>query len=113
MGVVETLGEDTSLIVGHDWGSPIASAAASFRPDIFKGIALLSVPYTPRGDSRPSEFFKSLGGEEEFYIEYFQEPGRAEKEISQNPAKWLEGFYFTASGDAPEVTGDELSLIHI
>jgi Predicted hydrolases or acyltransferases (alpha/beta hydrolase superfamily) len=57
VGVVETLGEDTSLIVGHDWGSPIASAAASFRPDIFKGIALLSVPYTPRGDSRPSEFF--------------------------------------------------------
>ena len=49
VGVVETLGEDTSLIVGHDWGSPIASAAASFRPDIFKGIALLSVPvYTAR-----------------------------------------------------------------
>ena len=110
VGVVQTLGEDSSLIVGHDWGSPIASAAASFRPDIFKGIALLSVPYTPRNDGKPSDFFRSLGGEEEFYIEYFQEPGRAEAEISQNPSKWLEGFYFTASGDAPAVMGNEGSM---
>jgi pimeloyl-ACP methyl ester carboxylesterase len=110
VGVVQTLGEDSSLIVGHDWGSPIASAAASFRPDIFKGIALLSVPYTPRNDGKPSDFFRSLGGEEEFYIEYFQELGRAEAEISQNPSKWLEGFYFTASGNAPAVMGDEGSM---
>ena len=47
VGVVQTLGEESSLIVGHDWGSPIASAAACFRPDIFKGVALISVPYTP------------------------------------------------------------------
>ena len=110
VGVVQTLGEQSSLIVGHDWGSPIAATAACFRPDIFQGVALISVPYTPRGDNKPSDFFKLLGGEEEFYIEYFQKPGRAEAEIAENPAKWLEGFYFTASGDAPPLLENEIGM---
>ena len=42
-----------------------------------------------------------MGGAEEFYIEYFQEPGRAEREVEEDVRRWLLGFYFTASGDAP------------
>jgi pimeloyl-ACP methyl ester carboxylesterase len=42
-----------------------------------------------------------MGGEEEFYIEYFQEPGRAEAEIEPDVRGWLTGFYLSASGDAP------------
>ena len=89
------------MIVGHDWGSPIASAAARLRSDIFTAVGLLSVTYDPRNEHRPSEVFRAMGGEDEFYIEYFQEPGRAEAEIAEDPARWLEGFYFSASGDSP------------
>ena len=99
VGVVEALGESSSVIVGHDWGSPIAATAARLRPDVFTSVALLSVAYEPRNEYRPSEIFNAMGDKEEFYIEYFQEPGRAEAEIAKNPAKWLEGFYFSASGD--------------
>jgi pimeloyl-ACP methyl ester carboxylesterase len=42
-----------------------------------------------------------MGGDEEFYIEYFQEPGRAEAEIEADVRDWLLGFMFSASGDAP------------
>ena len=42
-----------------------------------------------------------MGGSEEFYINYFQEPGRAEREIESDVAGWLLGFYVGASGDAP------------
>ena len=42
-----------------------------------------------------------MGGAEEFYIEYFQQPGRAEAEIEADVRRWLLGFYFSASGDAP------------
>ena len=101
VGVVEALGESSSVIVGHDWGSPIAATAARLRPDVFTSVALLSVAYEPRNEYRPSEIFNAMGDKEEFYIEYFQEPGRAEAEIAKNPAKWLEGFYFSASGDCP------------
>src|SRR5215207_10357129 len=100
LGVVAALGEEQAVIVGHDWGSPIASTSALLRPDVFRALALLSVPYSPRGRTRPSEAFRRMGGDEQFYIEYFQEPGRAEAEIEDDVRSWLLGFYIAASGDA-------------
>lgn len=100
VGVVHALGADAAVIVGHDWGSPIAANSALLRPDVFHGVALLSVPYSPRGETRPTDAFKVLGGDEEFYISYFQEPGRAEAEIEADVRGWLLGFYFSASADA-------------
>jgi pimeloyl-ACP methyl ester carboxylesterase len=41
-----------------------------------------------------------MAGEEEFYIEYFQQPGRAEAEMEADVRSWLRGFYHSASGDA-------------
>jgi pimeloyl-ACP methyl ester carboxylesterase len=87
------------MIVGHDWGSPIAATSALLRPDRFPAVALMSVPYAPPGGRRPTASFARMGGDEEFYINYFQEPGRAEAEIEQEVRSWLLGFYFSASGD--------------
>src|ERR1700730_17264004 len=101
LGVVEALGESRAIIFGHDWGAPIAANSALLRPDVFHALALLSVPYSPRGNRRPSEAFRLMGGTEEFYIEYFQQPGRAESEIEPDVRGWLLGFYYSASGDAP------------
>lgn len=106
LGVVEELGVDSAVIVGHDWGSPIAATSALLRPDVFAAVALLSVPYSPPGGRRPTDVFAGMaGGDEEFYISYFQEPGRAEAEIELDVRSWLTGFYVGASGDAPAVEG--------
>jgi len=99
--LVRALGETEAVIVGHDWGAPIAWTSALLRPDVFRGVAGLSVPYSPPGEHRPSDVFRMMAGAEEFYIEYFQQPGRAEAEIEADVARWLRGFYFSASGDAP------------
>lgn len=101
LGVVEALGEHTAVIVGHDWGSPIAANSALLRPDVFTAVALMSVPYSPPGPRRPTDAFAEMGGDEEFYINYFQEPGRAEAEAEPDVRTWLLGFYVGASGDAP------------
>jgi len=101
VALVHALGERQAVIIGHDWGAPIAWTSALLRPDVFRGVAGLSVPYAPVGEMRPSEMFRLLAGEEEFYIEYFQQPGRAEAELEADVRRWLLGFYFTASGDAP------------
>ncbi len=98
--LVHALGEETAVIVGHDWGAPIAWNSALLRPDVFRAVAGLSVPYSAPGLDRPSAIFRMMGGAEEFYIEYFQQPGRAEAEIEANVRKWLLGFYHSASGDA-------------
>src|SRR5205807_4599220 len=58
------------------------------------------VPYSPAGPTRPTDAFRRMGGDEEFYILYFQQPGRAEAEIEEDVRSWLLGMYVAASGDA-------------
>ncbi|GAB3962667.1 alpha/beta hydrolase [Actinoallomurus acanthiterrae] len=99
VAVVHALGEQTAVIVGHDWGSPIAANSALIRPDVFRAVGLLSVPYAPRGGPRPTEVFAQVGGDDEFYISYFQAPGRAEAEIEPDVRGWLAGIYAALSAD--------------
>jgi pimeloyl-ACP methyl ester carboxylesterase len=106
VGVVNALGERTATIVGHDWGSPIAANSALLRPDVFTAVGLLSVPYAPRGGGRPTDAFAQIGGPDEFYVSYFQEPGRAEVEIEPDVRGWLSGFFAALSGDAALSSGD-------
>jgi pimeloyl-ACP methyl ester carboxylesterase len=100
--VVHALGERTATIIGHDWGSPIAANTALLRPDVFTAVALLSVPYTPRSSHRPTDAYARIGGPGEFYITYFQPPGRAEAEIEPDIRTWLAGIYATLSGQTPD-----------
>ncbi len=99
VGLVKALGATTAAVIGHDWGSLIAANAALLRPDTFTAVATLSAPYTPRGGPRPSEIFAQAGGDAEFYISYFQQPGRAEAEIEPDVRGWLRGCYASLSGD--------------
>ncbi|CAB4581110.1 MAG: alpha/beta fold hydrolase [Actinobacteria bacterium] len=101
VGLVAALGERTATIIGHDWGAPIAWNSAMLRPDVFTAVAGLSVPFAPPGEVRPSVAMRAMAGDEEFYVEYFQEPGRAEAEIEADVRGWLLGFMFSGSGDAP------------
>lgn len=101
VALVAALGEDRAAIVGHDWGAPIAWTSALLRPDLFTAVAGLSVPYSPPSAIRPLAVMRAMGGAEEFYIEYFQEPGRAEAEMEADVRGWLRGFMYVASGDAP------------
>jgi pimeloyl-ACP methyl ester carboxylesterase len=48
VGLVQALGEDRAFLVGHDWGAIVAAPAALLRPDMFRALGLLSVPYLPR-----------------------------------------------------------------
>ncbi|MFD0398949.1 alpha/beta fold hydrolase [Kitasatospora sp. NPDC127121] len=105
VAVVHALGERSAVIVGHDWGSTIAANSALIRPDVFRAVGLLSVPYLPRGGPRPSEAFAQLCGDEEFYVSYFQKPGRAEAEIEPDVRGWLAGFYAALSADTMPAAG--------
>ncbi|MFE4663477.1 alpha/beta fold hydrolase [Streptomyces sp. NPDC056716] len=105
VAVVEALGERSAVIVGHDWGANIAATSALLHPEIFRAVGLLSVPYTPPGGPRPSEIFAAMGGDEEFYVSYFQTPGRAEAEIEPDVRGWLAGFYAALSAGTMPAPG--------
>jgi pimeloyl-ACP methyl ester carboxylesterase len=112
VGVVHALGEETAVVVGHDWGSTIAADTALLKPNVFTAVGLLSVPYAPRNDYRPTDAFAKIGGGEEFYVSYFQEPGRAEAEIEPNVRAWLAGFYAGLSADTmPPADGGSFYLV--
>ena len=49
VGVLDALGEEKAVIAGHDWGAPVAWRSALLRPDRFRAVIGLSVPYQPRG----------------------------------------------------------------
>src|SRR5512138_350066 len=49
VGVLDALGAATAVVVGHDWGAPVAWHAALLRPDRFRAVVGLSVPFIPRG----------------------------------------------------------------
>lgn len=102
VGLVRALDCGSAVIVGHDWGAPIAWNSALLRPDLFRAVAGLSVPYSPPAlpsEPAPLARMRSMAGDEEFYVEYFQEVGRAEAEIEADVRSWLLGFYWCASGD--------------
>ncbi|MFI6896790.1 alpha/beta hydrolase [Streptomyces sp. NPDC050256] len=100
VAVVRALGEESAVVVGHDWGSNIAAVSALLHPEVFRAVALLSVPYAPPGGPRPTDVFGHIGGpEQEFYVSYFQEPGRAEAEMEPDVRGWLAGFYAALSAD--------------
>ncbi len=100
-GVVDALGEPTAVVVGHDWGAPIAWHSALLYPDRFRAVAGLSVPYTPRAPMPPTQLFKQIFADRFFYILYFQEPGVAEAELQADVRRSMRLFLYMASGDAP------------
>jgi pimeloyl-ACP methyl ester carboxylesterase len=83
VALVEALGEKQAVIVGHDWGAPVAWHAALFRPDIFTAVAGLSVPPPFRGRGRPLDTLRD-SGITNFYWQYFQTPGVAEAEFERD-----------------------------
>jgi pimeloyl-ACP methyl ester carboxylesterase len=98
--LVVKLGEEQAIIVGHDWGATLAWHAALLRPDMFRAVASLGIPFRQRGSQAPIKAFLSAGLET-FYWVYFQTPGVAEAEFERNVPSTLRRLYYAASGDAP------------
>jgi len=49
LDLLEALGRDKAVWVGHDWGSPVVWSLASHHPGRCFGVANLCVPYFARG----------------------------------------------------------------
>jgi pimeloyl-ACP methyl ester carboxylesterase len=84
VGLLDALGADQAAIAGHDWGAPVAWHAALFRPDRFRAVIGLSVPYWRRPRVAPTS---AMPQREDaiFYQLYFQTPGVAEAELERDP----------------------------
>ncbi|HEY7609903.1 MAG TPA: alpha/beta hydrolase, partial [Alphaproteobacteria bacterium] len=100
VGLLDHLGETTAVVVGHDWGAPVAWHAALLRPDRFRAVAAMSVAHTLRPAHAPLATLRRFGYHG-FYWLYFQEPGVAEAELERDVERSLRRIYHAASGDVP------------
>ena len=101
IGLVNALGEQRAVIVGHDWGAQVAAHCGLLRPDLFHAVALIAVPFLQRSKRGhpPTQFMKRIARDNQFYQLYFQEPGRAEQEFEQDVYLTLRKLLFSGSGD--------------
>ncbi|MDT5155593.1 MAG: hypothetical protein QOI01_7326 [Mycobacterium sp.] len=89
VGLLDDVGAESAVIVGHDWGSIVATNFPLLHPDRVSACVALSVPPVPRPPSPPTELWRSAFGENFFYILYFQEPGPADAELGADPARTM------------------------
>src|ERR1019366_4658089 len=52
-GLVEALGAERAVVVGHDWGAVIAWHCALLRADRFRAVAAMSIVYEGRPPAPP------------------------------------------------------------
>ena len=101
VGLLDALEVEHAVIVGHDWGGPVAWTCALTRPDRFRAVAALSVPYIPRGVVRPTDGLRFQAGDNFMYMLYFQEPGVAEAELEQDVRSTIRRVLYWGSGESP------------
>ncbi|MGW8376231.1 alpha/beta hydrolase [Streptomyces sp. ODS28] len=100
IGLIHGLGRESAVVVGHDWGAPVAWHTAMFRPDVVRGVAGLSVPPPGRGGTPPTQLMRQAAGDD-FYVLRFQEPGVADAELARDLGTTFRKLLVGASGDSP------------
>jgi pimeloyl-ACP methyl ester carboxylesterase len=104
-GLIEALGAEQAVVVGHDWGAPIAYGTALFHPERVRAVAGLSVPHLGRGPVPIVELLRKMFKDRFFYQLYFQEPGVAEAELEADVRRSLRKIYTSIRVENPTGPG--------
>jgi pimeloyl-ACP methyl ester carboxylesterase len=102
VALLDALTIPSAVLIGHDWGATHAWNAALMRPDRFKAVFCLSVPYFPRGDVSVFERMRNSGHRDEFYM--FAQMRPEADQYWADAAVTIPGVLYWASGSAPAET---------
>ena len=102
VGLLDALEIQQTIIVGHDWGANVAWNAALMRPDRFKAVFCLAVPYSPRGKTSVLDAMRAAGHAEDFYM--FEQIRLEADRTWADAAVTIPGMLYWASGSAPAAT---------
>jgi pimeloyl-ACP methyl ester carboxylesterase len=87
-GLLDALGEQDAIFVGHDWGASLVWQIATLHPERVRAVAGLSVPFVPRAPAPPLPIMRRHLGED-FYIVWFQQPGVADAALASDVRRTL------------------------
>ena len=106
VGLLDDVGAERAAWIGHDWGAIMVWNAALLHPDRVAAVAALSVPPLPRPKTSPTQAFRQTFGDNFFYILHFQEPGVADAELDEDPARFMRKMM----GGAPSPSDQSAAL---
>ncbi len=99
VALLDALGAEKAVFVGHDFGAPAAWNVALRAPERVLGLVLLSVPYDPdRMPVRPSTIYAKMAQKHFLHIHYFQKRGVADGELAGDPRGFLTRLFWALSG---------------
>ena len=111
VGILDRLGVEKAAVVGNDWGSIIAFAAALKHPERVSHVASLNVPYLGWPSGFPTtEMIRENFGDRLGYVLSFQEPGAAEARFEADRAGWLRRVFTGVAGRSDFLTDDEFNV---
>jgi pimeloyl-ACP methyl ester carboxylesterase len=108
VGVLDDVGAERAVWVGHDWGAVVVWNAPLLHPDRVAAVGALSVPPLPRAQQQPTQAFRGTFGENFFYILYFQEPGVADAELNGDPGRTMRRMM-----GGLQLTGDQSAALRM
>ena len=103
VGVLDALRIPTAVLVGHDWGATHAQQAALMRPDRFRALVSLTIPYMPRGEISYYEALRRQGlADRSYYFDMM----RPDADTRFAPAaRTIPSVFYWLSGSPPVGTG--------
>lgn len=83
-GLLDALGIERAVIVGHDWGGFHTWQFGLRHPERTAKLIGLNTPYSPPGTVPPVQALTEAFGPDGYYMLWHQEPGRSEREFEAN-----------------------------
>ena len=105
IGLLDGMGVERAVVVGHDFGGRLAWTLAREHPHRVMGVASLNTAYSPRTDADTVEMRRRSHGPTH-YMTTFQTPGIGEKLLSADIPATFSGLM-----RRPAVTLDEFSCL--
>jgi pimeloyl-ACP methyl ester carboxylesterase len=93
VGLMDTLGLEKAIFVGHDWGGPVVWNMPLLYPDRVAGVVGMSVPFMPRGDHDPVAIMEQVFGPEHYIVHFNRQPGVADAAFAANPERFFENIF--------------------
>ncbi len=87
LALIEALGAQSAIVIGHDWGGFAAYTAANLAPQKVTKLVVLAVPHMGASASSLAQLRRS------WYVLFFQLPWLPEKRVPRNNFAFIDRLY--------------------
>jgi pimeloyl-ACP methyl ester carboxylesterase len=89
VGLLDALGLERAIFVGHDWGSLVLWQMAMLAPERIEQLIILNIPHLPRSPINPVELMRKKFGDD-FYIVNFNDSDEADETFGADPQHFFD-----------------------